>query len=257
MKAIGHFRSRKTKKLEAPRQPGLDAGKAGEDYLELDRRMNNSLQDIEGFSHLWLIFQFHEAKGWKEMVQPPRGINRKVGVFASRSPYRPNSLGLSLVKLQRLERTANGPRIYVEGADLIDGTPVWDIKPYVPQFDSVDESDVRLGWMDYLKTPELIFFFREDLIPILKFLEENDVPLKQVLHQQLGRSPLKSSSKRVKKLSDTTGIFSYRLWRVHFEVRGPEIHILQITNVFTEDMQRPASVTPEEEEIYRRYQILF
>jgi tRNA-Thr(GGU) m(6)t(6)A37 methyltransferase TsaA len=99
-------------------------------------RSAEAIRGIDGFSHLWLIFGFHEtaAQGWKPTVRPPRlGGNRRIGVFASRSTFRPNALGLSLVRLEGIDATAaDGPRLLLGGLDLIDGTPVFDIKPYLP-----------------------------------------------------------------------------------------------------------------------------
>ncbi|MCG8567234.1 MAG: tRNA (N6-threonylcarbamoyladenosine(37)-N6)-methyltransferase TrmO [Desulfobacterales bacterium] len=99
-----------------------------------------AVRGLEGFSHIWLIFAFHKniGKDWSPMVRPPRlGGNKKVGVFASRSPFRPNPLGMSVVRLHQIETGPKGPRLHLRGVDLLDGTPVIDIKPYIPYADAL------------------------------------------------------------------------------------------------------------------------
>ena len=127
-----------------PRQSGLVPQLRGTIVLEPAYRNPDALRGLEGFSHLWLIFQFHRAvrEGWSPTVRPPRlGGNRRMGVFATRSPFRPNNLGLSCVKLEgvRLDEKL-GPVIDVSGADLVDGTPILDIKPYLPYADCHPEA---------------------------------------------------------------------------------------------------------------------
>jgi tRNA-Thr(GGU) m(6)t(6)A37 methyltransferase TsaA len=126
-------------KFGVPRQPGLCPSAWGRLVFHETYRSTEAIRGIEGFSHLWLIFGFHETaeQGWKPTVRPPRlGGNRRVGVFASRSTFRPNSLGLSLVKLEGVD----GNELLLGGVDLIDGTPVYDIKPYLPYAESIPDA---------------------------------------------------------------------------------------------------------------------
>ena len=139
LQPIGILHSPYKEKFAVPRQPGLVPSARA--TLELLPPCNDpqTLRDIEQFSHLWLIFQFHECadQGWHPTVRPPRlGGNERVGVFASRSPFRPNGLGLSVVQLLGVQQ--QGSRLWLElsGVDLVDGTPILDIKPYVPYADS-------------------------------------------------------------------------------------------------------------------------
>lgn len=133
---IGVVRSCFGGKFGAPRQPGLCPSAFGSLVLAQPYRSDEALRGIEGFSHLWLIFGFHQTidQGWHPTVRPPRlGGNQRLGVFASRSPFRPNGLGLSLVRLEGIDRTATeAPVLLLGGLDLIDRTPVFDIKPYLP-----------------------------------------------------------------------------------------------------------------------------
>ena len=144
MEPIAHIRSEFPTKFGVPRQAGLVEGLRSAVVFEPPYRVADALRGIEGFSHLWLIWEFSENKrtGWSPTVRPPRlGGNRRVGVFATRSPFRPNPLGLSCVKLERVELSGpDGPALWVSGADLVDGTPILDIKPYLPYADCRPEA---------------------------------------------------------------------------------------------------------------------
>lgn len=140
MKIIARIRTPFKTKFGIPRQSGVAAEVKGEIVFEPDYREPEAVRGLEGFSHIWLIWCFTEAMSdkWSPTVRPPRlGGNVRMGVFATRSPFRPNPIGLSSVKLERIEYTADrGPVLHVRGADLMDGTPIFDIKPYVAYADS-------------------------------------------------------------------------------------------------------------------------
>ena len=131
-------------KFAVPRQPGLCPSAWGRLVFHPAYRSPEAVRGIEGFSHLWLIFGFHETveQGWKPTVRPPRlGGNQRIGVFASRSTFRPNGLGLSLVRLEGIDTTASdSPVLLLGGLDLLDGTPVYDVKPYLPYAEAVPEA---------------------------------------------------------------------------------------------------------------------
>ena len=143
IRPIARMRSDFPTKYGIPRQSGLVAELRSTIVFEPEFRNPDTLRGIDGFSHLWIIWQFSEAvrQDWSPTVRPPRlGGNTRMGVFATRSPFRPNNLGLSCVKLLGIEQTAEGPVIHVAGADLMDGTPIFDIKPYIPYSDSHPEA---------------------------------------------------------------------------------------------------------------------
>ena len=144
IQVIARMRSDFPSKFGIPRQSGLVDELRSTIVFEPEFRNPDALRGIEDFSHLWLIWQFSEAvrQGWSPTVRPPRlGGNTRMGVFATRSPFRPNNLGLSSVKLIGLEETAQyGTVIHVAGADLMDGTPIFDIKPYIPYGDCHPEA---------------------------------------------------------------------------------------------------------------------
>ena len=134
--AIARIRSNFPSKFGIPRQSGLTEELKSQIIFEEGFRSPEALRGLSGFSHLWIIWGFSEnaQSGWSPTVRPPRlGGNQRMGVFATRSPFRPNPLGLSSVKIEKIERDAQlGPVISVCGADLMDGTPIYDIKPYIP-----------------------------------------------------------------------------------------------------------------------------
>ena len=143
MKHIAHIRSDFPNKFGIPRQSGLVASLVSRIVFEPEYRKPDALRGIEGFSHLWLIWEFSESVGkdWSPTVRPPRlGGNTRLGVFATRSPFRPNPVGLSCVKLLSVDQGKDGPVLVVAGADLMDGTPIYDIKPYVPYADCHPEA---------------------------------------------------------------------------------------------------------------------
>ena len=136
---IAHIRTDFPTKFGIPRQSGLVEELEATIVFEPEYRNEAALRGLEGFSHLWLIWEFSQAKRaeWSPTVRPPRlGGNQRLGVFATRSPFRPNPIGLSCVKLKGVDlHTPEGPVIRVAGADLMDGTPIYDIKPYLPYAD--------------------------------------------------------------------------------------------------------------------------
>lgn len=144
LKIIAHIRSEFPTKFGIPRQSGLVESLRAKIVFEPEYRVPDALRGLEGYSHLWLIWQFSECVGreWSPTIRPPRlGGNKRMGVFASRSPFRPNPIGLSSVKLESIDlHTPDGPILIVSGADLMDGTPIYDIKPYLAYVDSHPEA---------------------------------------------------------------------------------------------------------------------
>lgn len=157
MKVIAHIHSDFPTKFGIPRQSGLVESLKAKIVFEPEYRNSDALRGMEEYSHLWLIWEFSEAKRdtWSPTVRPPRlGGNKRMGVFATRSPFRPNPIGLSCVKLEAIDFAAeNGPVIIVSGADLLDGTPIYDIKPYLPFADS--RPDAIGGFADTVKGDQL------------------------------------------------------------------------------------------------------
>lgn len=182
---VGLIHSCFPEKFGIPRQPGLV--KEAHARLELlppyDR--SEALEGLETFSHLWLIFVFHASlqEAWKPTVRPPRlGGNKRVGVFASRSMFRPNPIGLSVVELERIDTTARPPCLYLKGVDLLDETPVLDIKPYLPYVDAIPSA--RGGYAVSSPEPRLqVSFTPRAAIQCARF--ETSYPQLQTLITQL------------------------------------------------------------------------
>ena len=166
---IARMKSDFPTKFGIPRQPHLVQELRSTIVFEPEYRNADALRGIEGFSHLWIIWQFSEAvrSGWSPTVRPPRlGGNTRMGVFATRSPFRPNNLGLSCVKLLGVEQTKEqGTVLHVSGADLMDGTPIFDIKPYIPYADS--HADALGGFTDTAGEFLLEVDFPADLLALL------------------------------------------------------------------------------------------
>ena len=166
MKIIGHIRTDFPSKFGIPRQSGLIDGLKGKIVLEPEYRNPQVYKGIEEFSHIWLLWEFSEAKKehWSATVKPPRlGGKKRMGVFATRAPFRPNNIGLSCVKLDRVEMDGkDGPVLWVAGVDLLDGTPIYDIKPYIPLTDCHPEASE--GYTKETKIHELKVEFPEELL---------------------------------------------------------------------------------------------
>lgn len=166
MKVIGHIRTDFPSKFGIPRQSGLIDDLKGKIILEPEYRNPQVYKGIEEFSHIWLLWEFSEAKKehWSATVKPPRlGGKKRMGVFATRAPFRPNNIGLSCVKLDRVEQDEkDGPVLWVAGVDLLDGTPIYDIKPYIPLTDCHPEASE--GYTRETKIHELKVEFPEELL---------------------------------------------------------------------------------------------
>ena len=183
MRPIARIRSDFGSKFGVPRQSGLVDALEAAVVFEEPYRNPDALRGLEGFSHIWLIWAFHQSQRpeWSPTVRPPRlGGNQRVGVFASRSPFRPNPIGLSSVRLDHIAYTdALGPVLHVRGADLVDGTPILDLKPYLPYADAHPEASG--GFTDGYQGYRLEVNFPPELLAAVPL--ENREALQGVLAQ--------------------------------------------------------------------------
>jgi tRNA-Thr(GGU) m(6)t(6)A37 methyltransferase TsaA len=209
LKVIGFFQGNTNSKHRAPRQPDETLGIDGTIELIKGLDFEQALHDLESFSHIWLLYGFHSAKGWKPMVLPPRG-DKKRGVFATRSPYRPNPIGISVVKLVGV----SGLRIHVKGTDLLDGTPIYDIKPYIPYADRI--SDANAGWIDTLNHNETEIILSEEMQLLLNNTDSAQI----ILHAQqiLRDSPYPHPYRRIKHIIDDTYEVAIKEWRIRYRI---------------------------------------
>ena len=220
---IAHMKSDFPSKFGIPRQSGLVSELRSTVIFEPKYRNADALRGIEGFSHLWIIWQFSEAvrQEWSPTVRPPRlGGNTRLGVFATRSPFRPNSLGLSCVRLLGVEQTKEfGCVIHVAGADLMDGTPIFDVKPYIPYSDA--HPDALGGFTDQADPYLLNVDFPDHLLKLLP--EDKQAAAIGVLSHDPRPSYQKSQS-RVYGLS-------FAGFDIRFSVRESILSVLEVHKI--------------------------
>ncbi len=212
LKPIAIFHTRKKNSYEAARQSSVDiSDEIGELHFASGQQFEQALQGIEGFSHLWLIYGFHHNSNWKPMVLPPRGSDKKIGVFATRAPYRPNFLGLSCVQFVERKDLV----LSIRSFDLLDLTPVFDIKPYVAYADSFPEA--KMGWLEGIEGQSWNLEFSAQAHCEIEFLESAGLTqIRNFLQQQLSFEPFNRQKKRLLIRSDDEAILAYRTWRIHF-----------------------------------------
>ncbi len=217
---IAYIRTDFHEKFGIPRQSGLIPELKGRIVFEPKYRDANALREIEGFTHLWLIWGFSANKKdtWEPTVRPPRlGGNTRVGVFATRSPYRPNPLGLTVVKLEALENTDEGTVLIVSGADMMDNTPIYDIKPYLPYVDSVPEASDGFALSE--KEGRLKVDFSKDVAAILT--DEKKELISKVLSQD-PRPQYQNEPERVYKMR-------FAEYDVSFTIKDDTVTVIGIT----------------------------
>lgn len=242
LQPIAHFSTQKTNsiyktKLSAPRQSGLERGQNG--VIHVLPRFRDGLQDLDGFDHIWLVFHFHLNTSWKPLVLPPRSTKKR-GVFATRSPYRPNPLGMSCVKISHID----GLQIHVTDADLLEGTPIFDIKPYVTYCDSFPQT--KQGWLEEAEKQKYLVDFNLSAQKKIQWLEKHaELPLSEILTTQLESDPFNAKKKRIKPLNrqgtsdaidyNAVYIFSYRTWRFAFtQTSEQRIQIIEVSSGYSQ-----------------------
>lgn len=188
---IGIIHSCFKEKFGIPRQAGLVPEARAELEILPAYAREEAFRGLEGFSHVWILFVFHAAmrEQWSPMVRPPKlGGNRQVGVFASRSPFRPNPVGLSVVELERIEVGSKPMKLILKGGDFLDGTPVLDIKPYVTTADSVPYASMGFA-EDIWKAEPLVVEFSPGVMELLRAAEECQPGFAELVRQILAQDP--------------------------------------------------------------------
>ena len=215
---IGFFHTTPLKKYELPRQP-QECGKVGYIQLEGGNNFEQALEGLECFERIWVIFGFHEAKGWRPKVLPTRS-KAKVGVFATRSPHRPNSIGISSVRLLSIEKR----RILIAGADLIDQTPIFDIKPYIAYCDSFP--GVKSGWVDKVARSEHQVEWSQQALRQREYLEQEQVFFNEDAFQSLRFFSGPNHYNRIRPFGENKYILAYKTWRFLFALNFEDKKIL-------------------------------
>ena len=209
-------------KFGIPRQPGLAETVVSTLSLQPEYSTPEIVRGLEGCSHIWLVFIFSECvdKGWKPTVRPPRlGGNKRLGVFSTRSPYRPNPIGLSPVKLLDIKTQEGSVELLISGADLLDGTPILDIKPYLPYSDIIPEATFPLA--DNIQLLEQTLFFSESALTALTTEEKR---LQQPLKSQITEL-LKCDPRPAYKKNDSDKAYGVRLHDLNIRFRITDEHI--------------------------------
>jgi tRNA-Thr(GGU) m(6)t(6)A37 methyltransferase TsaA len=220
---IGVVRSPFKERAEAPRQTVAARDVTGTIELFPESGFEHALEDLELWPYLWVIFWFHLNAGWKPKVLPPRSEKRR-GVFATRAPHRPNPLGLSTVKLERVD----GLVLHVSGLDMLDGTPVLDIKPYVKYADAIDDSEG--GWLETALDPQPAFDveFAPAAERALRYLRERgNVELAESIRRVLALGPQRHPYRRIRAEGDAF-VLAVKEFRARFAVEGKRIRVLSI-----------------------------
>ncbi len=233
---IGVLQSPFTEKFGVPRQSLMISEARAILKLRPDPDFRTALNHLESFTHVWIVFIFHQSmdKKWKPTIRPPRvEAPRRVGVFASRSPHRPNPIGISAVKLDKIDLDApGGIEIHLSGVDLMDGTPVVDIKPYLPFTDRIEEANA--GWAES-EIPRFEVEFAAECVAQLETLAEYP-RLRELLTQMLEWDPRPTSQRRAKPIEDpkSEGLqYGFRVlnFDVNWEIRRGQVRVTHLEPV--------------------------
>jgi len=204
---IGVFESDQIEPYQAARQPDTES-EPGIIHLRAGHNYEQALKDLDGCSHLWIIYHFHHNDNWKPLVLTPRS-KEKIGVFATRAPYRPNAIGMTVTTLEKIE----GLKIHIGPNDILHGSPILDIKPYHPEYDVV--TDAKINWLEQNLEKHKITFS-----PVAKeqieFLQSHGLKeINPFIFRQLQYDPTNSDKKRVEE-KQSFWTLSYRTWRIDF-----------------------------------------
>jgi tRNA-Thr(GGU) m(6)t(6)A37 methyltransferase TsaA len=221
---IGHMRTAHAAKVDAPRQPAAAPDAPGIIELLPGRNLEHAIEDLAGWERIWVVFWFHRNQGWRPKVLPPRSTTGRKGVLATRSPHRPNPLGLSVLRLDRVE----GLRLHVRDVDLLDGTPILDIKPYVAYTDSFPESGN--GWLaDKDPRPSHVVVFADLAQRQLSWIgARTALPLQQRIEETLRLGAQPHPYRRIRPNPHGGMTLAVQDWRVDFHAEGLSISVVGI-----------------------------
>jgi tRNA-Thr(GGU) m(6)t(6)A37 methyltransferase TsaA len=228
---IGLFSTVKKMRYQTPLQPGIDPTTAGVITLEPGYNFEQALDGLLGFDRIWLLFWFHENSSWRPKVPPPR-YSKKVGVFATRSPHRPNPIGLSSVRLEKI----SGRDIFITDHDLLDGTPILDIKPYIVYADA--HTDTTQGWLSDVQQEVSFEMSAEFTRRCSWILDHVHIDLANEVMPLLRKKATPGPSNRIRLIAENRYLLAFKSWRVEF-LYYPEfkkIVLVTITSGYARDV---------------------
>lgn len=243
LEPVAYFSCIANEKADLPRQGSLASGNTGEIQFVPGKNFEQALEDLEGMERIWIVFWMNLTTHWKPKIQPPRDVSKK-SIFATRSPNRPNPIGLSCVTLLSVK----GLNLLVQNHDLLDKTPVLDVKPYLEYADCFPGS--KMGWMDGISDiPQNTVFWDDFALKQLAFLKDkgkSDLQCKIEIRLRSFSSP--SSSNRIKRIGGIYYEASYKQWRILFQKEAATILVLAIFSGMD-----PSEVVLEEHRIHRLF----
>ncbi len=241
---IGHVRTALGSKVEAARQPRAAEGIRGTIELLPGRNFEHALEDLDGWEYIWVVFWFHLNRGWRPKVLPPRSVSGRKGVFSTRSPHRPNPIGLSVVRLERVD----GLTLHVRDVDIVDGTPVLDLKPYVAYTDA--HPAARSGWLGDSGAPSDPVAAHEvswsaSAAAQAAWIEARiGLPLRERIDATLALGAAPHPYRRIRRIGDEFRL-AIKDWRARFTVSGRAVRVLEIRSGYRPaELQRGATVEP-------------
>lgn len=234
LQPIGIIRSPYRDRYAAPSQPGLDDRNAeGKAILNSGQNFEQALTGLDGFEKIWLIYWFNLNTNWKPLVQVPRGPRKKRGVFATRSPHRPNPIGLSLVSLI----SVSGRIIRFKGVDILDKTPLLDIKPYLPNIEAFP--DAKNGWLSEIEDTGFEVIWDTDILAQAEAIErQHKVDLIGHSERILSQDPLPHPYRRIKRAPDGGFTLAMKFWRIEYTLDNDTVLIHSIRS----ELPAPISV---------------
>lgn len=238
LEPIGFVRSALETKVEAARQPRAAAGAPARIELLPGRHFEHALEDLSRWELIWVIFWFHHNSSWRPKVLPPRSTTGRKGVFSTRAPHRPNPIGLSVVRLERVEDLV----LHIRDSDMLDGTPVLDLKPYVPYTDA--HPGARSGWLEDEDIPRTGVTPSD---PVRAYIVQLDpraaeqatwienrtgLAIGERIRATLALGPAPHPYRRIRRLEEEALQLSVKEWRIRFTVTGRDVRVIQIDSGF-------------------------
>jgi tRNA-Thr(GGU) m(6)t(6)A37 methyltransferase TsaA len=250
--AIGFMRCSEQHRYEMPRQ-GVFADNTGIIELNSGHNFEQALRDLAGFDRIWVLFDFHLNSTWKPLVKPPyTSDSKKISMFATRSPHRPNSIGMSCVELVKIEKNL----LHIRNFDLLNGTPIIDIKPYIPAADSFPEA--ATGWLPQPLKALYSIQYSTIMQQQLKFIAENSsFDIKKFIELQLATNPFDNARKRLICLDKQQGSYqlAFRTWRINFLSLGDnELMIEKLYSAYTAtELHSDTEDKYKDKELHRKF----